>query len=51
MKRTAKRGNTTHRGYKVRQSQTERNEQPHPIEDKDRTSLNTRMQLDKDTYI
>ena len=36
-----KRGNATHRGYKVRQWQTERKEQLHPIGDKDRTSLNT----------
>ena len=41
----------THRGYKVRQWETERKEQLHPIRDKDRTSLNTKMQPDKDTYI
>ena len=50
-KRTAKRGSATHRGYKERQWQTERKEQPHPIRDKDRTSLNTKTQPDKDTHI
>ena len=34
-KRTAKRRNAIHRGYKVRQWQTERKEQLHPIGDKD----------------
>ena len=46
-----KRGKVTHRGYKVRQWQTERKEQLHPSGDKGRTSLNTKMQPDKDTYI
>ena len=45
------RGNATYRSYKARQWQTERKEQLHPIRDKDRTSLNTKMQPDKDTYI
>ena len=43
-KRTAKRRSATHRGYKVRQWQTDRKEQLHPIGDKDRTNLNTKMQ-------
>ena len=43
--------NVTYKAYKVKQWQTERKEQPHPIGDKDRTNLNTKMQPDKDTYI
>ena len=41
----------THRGYKVRQQQTKRKEQSHPIGDKDRTSLNTKMQLDRHLHL
>ena len=50
-KRTVKRRNVTYKGYKVKQWQTERKEQLHPIRDQDRTSLNTKMQPDKHTYI
>ena len=46
-----KKEGATYKGYKVKQWQTERKEQPHPIGDKDRNNLNPRMQLDKDIYI
>ena len=39
-----KRRTVVYKCYKVKQWQTERKEQPHPIGDKDRTNLNTKMQ-------
>ena len=50
-KRTMKRRNATYKGFKVRQWQTERKEQLHPIRDKDRNNLKPKMQSDKDIYI
>ena len=41
----------TYKGYKVKQWQTERKEQLHPIRDKDRNNLNYKMQSDKDIHI
>ena len=46
-----KRRNVTYKGYKVKQWQTDKKEQLHPIEDKDRNNLNPKMQLDEDIYI
>ena len=37
--------------YKVEKWQTERKEQPHPIKDKGKNNLISRMQSDKGTYI
>ena len=37
--------------HKVKKWQTEKKEQPHPIKGKGKNNLNTRMQLDRGTYI